>query len=184
LPNTSSASNPSPSYWAVARSEPGREKLAEYTLNLRGYPTYTPRILERRVQRHGKVVEVVTSLFTNYLFVGIAEQWHEARWCCGVSAIILNGGVPARVPPQVLFDLRAREGSDGLIHLAPPLRPEFLPGDKLKIVQGPFVGRICLCAGMGPRQRIEVLLQMLGAECRISLARTDVARLGNGAGSV
>jgi hypothetical protein len=72
----------------------------------------------------------------------------------------------------VIDDIRARE-VDGLIQLAPP-PPEFSPGDQLRIVQGAFTGQIVLYAGMAPRQRIECLLVMLGAERRVSLARADV----------
>jgi hypothetical protein len=49
-----------------------------------------------------------------------------------------------------------------------------MPGDQLRIIQGAFTGQICLFEGMTTRQRIEVLLVMLGAERRVSLAKSDV----------
>jgi hypothetical protein len=51
-----------------------------------------------------------------------------------------------------------------------------MPGDRLQIIQGAFTGQICLFEGMTSRQRIEVLLTMLGAERKVSLARADVRR--------
>jgi hypothetical protein len=71
----------------------------------------------------------------------------------------------------VIDGIKARE-VDGLIGLTPP-RPEFIPGDRLQIIQGAFAGQICLLEGMPSRQRIEVLLALLGAQRRVSLARAD-----------
>jgi hypothetical protein len=56
--------------------------------------------------------------------------------------------------------IKARE-VDGLVRLDPP-RPEFSQGDQLRIVRGAFAGQICLFEGMSSRQRIEVLLVLLG----------------------
>ena len=43
-----------------------------------------------------------------------------------------------------------------------------------RFVEGTDRGQIVLYAGMASRQRIEVLLTMLGAERRVSLAKADV----------
>ena len=94
------------------------------------------------------------------------------RWSVGVARIILDGERPAVVPDAVINDIRGRE-VDGLIQLAPP-PPEFSPGDRLRIIRGLLSGQIVLYAGMASRQRIEVLLTMLGAERRVSLAKADV----------
>jgi transcriptional antiterminator RfaH len=79
---------------------------------------------------------------------------------------------PAVVSDAVIDGIKARE-VDGLVRLAPP-PPEFSPGDRLRIVQGAFTGQICLFEGMTSRQRVEVLLTLLGAERRVSLAKADV----------
>jgi transcription antitermination factor NusG len=62
---------------------------------------------------------------------------------------------------------------NGLIRLAPS-PPEFSPGDRLRIVQGVFAGQICVFEGMTARQRIQVLLIMLGAERRVQVPKAAV----------
>jgi transcription antitermination factor NusG len=50
----------------------------------------------------------------------------------------------------------------------------FAPGAKVRIVEGPLSGLEGLCAGMKPRQRVEVLLQLLGGDQRVTLPKNDV----------
>src|SRR5262249_1179649 len=54
--------------------------------------------------------------------------------------------------------IRAREVA-GLIELPKP--PRARPGDAVRILRGPFEGRLAVYAGMKPRQRIEVLVGLL-----------------------
>jgi transcriptional antiterminator RfaH len=96
-------------YWACARTEPSREAVAQHFLGLKGFASYLPRL---RVQRHqhGRRVVLRPCLFPNYIFVLIREgHWWNARWCVGVSAMLLAGDVPAAVPDAVIAEIRGRE---------------------------------------------------------------------------
>jgi transcriptional antiterminator RfaH len=83
----------------------------------------------------------------------------------------MNGVGPAAVAEAVIEDLKARE-TGGLIELPQP--PKFRPGDRLRVLHGPFAGHIGLYAGMKPRERIEVLLALLGGSQRVTLAADSV----------
>jgi transcription antitermination factor NusG len=165
----------SPSYWCCARWEPDRERLALDHLQRTGFETYYPII---RAQRRIGVrrFEGSAGLFGLYGFVLIRTQWYNARWAPGVAALIIGAdGRPAKVGDEIIARLREREDEQGFIVLHKgPVRPEFERGDKLRIIQGAFTGHIVLYEGMTTRQRIEVLLTMLGAERRVSVARADV----------
>ena len=65
-------------YWACARLEPHRERLAVHCLELNGYEVYLPRLRERRMS-HGRRIEVRPPLFPGYAFIAIELQWHTAR---------------------------------------------------------------------------------------------------------
>jgi transcriptional antiterminator RfaH len=120
-----------------------------------------------------KTLEVPAALFPGYLFIRIVEgRWWDARWSVGVARIILDGNRPAVVADAVIDGIKARE-VDGLIQLAPP-PSEFNPGDRLRIVQGAFAGHLAVYAGMTSRQRIEVLLILLGSPRRVTLPKADV----------
>jgi transcriptional antiterminator RfaH len=85
---------------------------------------------------------------------------------------MLNGLTPAIVPDSVITEIRRREGKDGLIELArqSPLRR----GDRVRILRGPFTGHLAIFADMKPRERVEILLQLLGGEQRVTLSKGDV----------
>jgi hypothetical protein len=68
------------------------------------------------------------------------------------------------------FREKSRE-RNGLIELIkPPLRR----GIRVKILHGPFRDHLAIFADMKPRARVEILLQILGGEQRVELARTDI----------
>jgi transcriptional antiterminator RfaH len=156
-------------YWAACQLQASRTRLAEHFLQLNGYEVYCPRI---RTAHNGSAL-----LFPAYAFVSIELQWRAAARAPGVLRIVLNGNGehPARVPDGVIADLRGREGPDGLIELPAAPRPrELRPGDRLRIIKGPFQDKLPLFQGVKPRQRVEVLLQLLGGERHLVVARSAV----------
>jgi transcriptional antiterminator RfaH len=157
-------------YWAVARLEPHRERLALHYLGLAGYVTYLPRIREPRLS-HGRRVEIRAPLFPGYCFFMVEAQWHTARWSVGVIGLVMAGIQPGRVPDNVIAEIRCRE-VDGLIELAPPA--PLRRGVRVRILRGPFTGHLAIFADMKPRQRVEILLQLLGGEQRVTLAKKDL----------
>jgi transcriptional antiterminator RfaH len=158
------------SYWCCARLESRREGVAQHFLKLAGYEVYIPRIREQRVRRHRRV-EIVTPLFPGYCFVAIARQWRSARWSIGVMGLIMNGEHPAKVPDPVIAEIQARE-RNGAIELPKP--PGLKPGDRVKILRGPFETHWAIYAGMRPHERVEVLLSLLGAQQRVTLPRSAI----------
>jgi transcriptional antiterminator RfaH len=143
---------------------------------LAGYETYFPRLRERRFS-HGRKIEVRPPLFPGYAFFTVEAQWHTARWSAGVIGIIMDGIKPAKVADAVIEDIRGREHG-GLIDLQPP--PSALKtGDRVKVLTGPFTGHLGLYAGMRSRERVLVLLAILGGQVRTELAKDTVERIGS-----
>jgi transcriptional antiterminator RfaH len=157
-------------YWAAAQLQPQRDGLALQCLRQAGFETYAPRLREPRTA-HGRKVVRTPLLFPGYLFVLIHLQWHTARWAPGVVRLVMNGVGPAAVPDGVIADLKGRE-TGGLIDLPRP--PKFRPGDRLRVISGPFAGHVGLYQGMKPRERVEVLLAILGGAQRVTLAADAV----------
>jgi transcriptional antiterminator RfaH len=157
-------------YWAAAQLQPQRERLALHCMALAGYETYRPLLRQHRVSR-GRRIETTPALFPGYAFVLVELQWHAARWAPGVVRIVLDGAAPARVPDSVISEIRSRE-QNGLIVL--PQRELARPGQPIRVVRGPFQGHVGLYAGMKPRERIDVLLALLGAERRLELPKDAV----------
>jgi transcriptional antiterminator RfaH len=159
-------------YWAAVQLQASRERLALHCLSaVNGFEVYSPRIKAPRARR-----EVGTRpLFPGYCFILIVSQWWAARWSPGVIRIVLDGAVPARVPDQVIDEIRRREVR-GVVEL--PKAPGLEVGDRVRVTRGPLVGLTGLYQGMNGRQRVEILLSILGSACRVTLAKSDIAALG------
>jgi transcriptional antiterminator RfaH len=85
----------------------------------------------------------------------------------------MDGVRPARVADQIIDDLRKRE-RNGLIELP---RLKLRPGDRVRLLRGPFAGHLAIFADMKPRERVEVLLTFLAAQQRVTLSQDDVERV-------
>jgi transcriptional antiterminator RfaH len=157
-------------YWACARLESRREAVAQHFLRLAGYQVYIPQMREQRLRRH-RLVEVIAPLFPAYGFIAIEQQWHSARWSTGVTALIMDGVAPARVPDQVIDEIRRREIS-GAVEL--PKLPGMKVGERVRVLGGPFMGFTGLYAGMKPHERVVVLLALFGSQRSVTLPKGTI----------
>ena len=110
-------------------------------------------------------------LFPAYAFIVIERQWHSARWSIGVTALIMDGVAPAKVPDQVIDEIRTREVR-GAVEL--PQAPGMQVGDRVRVLGGPFAGLTGLYAGMKPHARVEVLLALFGSRRNVTLPRGGI----------
>jgi transcriptional antiterminator RfaH len=158
-------------YWACAQVEPRRERLASYCLGLAGYEIYEPRLREQVRSRTGRKIVRTPPLFPGYLFVWVVRGWWDARWSPGVVRLIMDGLLPARVPDVVISEIRSRERG-GFVEL--PKVHGLKPGMRVKVLQGPLQDQIGLLAALRPHERVLVLLQLLGGQQRVELARNAI----------
>jgi transcriptional antiterminator RfaH len=157
-------------YWCCAQVEYRRERLASYCLGLAGYEIYEPRLREQVRGRTGRKIVRTPPLFPGYLFLWVVRGWWDARWSPGVVRLIMDGLVPARVPERIITEIRSRERA-GLIEL---LKLRLAPGTRVKVLQGPLQDQIGLLAALRPHERVLVLLQLLGGQQRVELARGSI----------
>jgi len=154
--------------WYVVQTQANAENKAVAHLMRQGFATYLPRYLKRR--RHARRVDVVAApLFPRYLFVEVdmaLQRWRSIYSTVGVSRLVCNGEFPAPVPEKVMTLLRSRENASGLIQLE---QPKFKPGDKVRVLEGAFYDCLGIYGGMSDRERVEILLDLLGRKVRVSL---------------
>src|SRR5215831_13518511 len=154
-------------YWCCAQIEPRRERLAVHCLALAGYQVYQPLLREQRRHR-GREVPATPPLFPGYAFVLIVSGWWDARWSAGVRRLVMDGEQPARVPDEVIAEIRSRE-RNGLVELPKPRG--FVPGMRVRVVSGPLSEQIGMLAVLRPHERVLVLLHLLGGQQKVELAR-------------
>ena len=73
---------------------------------------------------------------------------------------------------HVIDGLRRREDADGFVQL--DHRPRFSPGDKVRVVGGALCDSIGLYEGMSSRERVAILLELLGRKVRVVLDNQSV----------
>jgi transcriptional antiterminator RfaH len=165
-------------FWAAARLQPQRERLACLCLALRGYEVYLPRIrLPRARHIHRNFSRAGTpppALFPGYAFIVVELQWSHAHYCPGCIGLVLSGSQPARVPDAVVEEIRGRERG-GLVDLPKASSsPALKPSARVRVRRGPLTGFLGIHVGMKPHERVAVLLQLLGGQREVELARSDV----------
>src|SRR5215469_7766033 len=157
-------------YWCCAQVEGRRERLASHCLTLAGYEIYQPLLREQR-RSHGRKIIVTPPLFPGYLFVWVVRGWWDARWSPGVVRLIMDGLLPARVPEQIISEIKSRE-RNGFVEL--PKMRGLTPGMRVKVLQGPLQAQIGMLAALRPHERVLVLLNLLGGQQRVELAKTAI----------
>jgi len=161
--------------WHVVHTHPHAEAKAGAHLVRQGYSIYLPRYLCRR--RHARRVDTVAKpLFPRYLFVAVdqlMQGWRAIQSTIGVAHLVCNGGQPAVLPSAVIDELLGRQNEAGFIQL--DTRAVFSRGDKIRVVDGVFAASLGLFDGMPDRERVAILLDLLGRKVRVILYSDAIA---------
>jgi transcriptional antiterminator RfaH len=109
-----------------------------------------------------------------FVRIDIATQrWRSVQSTFGVSRLVLNGSDPAPLAQQVISGLKAREDSSGYVQL--DQRPKFALGAKVRVLAGVFAENLGLFDGTADRDRVAILLDLLGRKVRVSIEAELVA---------
>jgi transcriptional antiterminator RfaH len=153
--------------WYVVQTHANAEAKAANNLGRQGFTVYLPRYLKRR--SHARKVDLVTRpLFPRYLFVAIdlaTQGWRSIQSTLGVSHLVCWNGKPASIEGGVVHALKSREDEAGFIKLA--RRSDFLPGDRVRLIEGAFADSLALVEGVTDHQRVAILLDLLGRKVRV-----------------
>jgi transcriptional antiterminator RfaH len=161
--------------WYVVQTQVNGEAKAAQNLMRQGYEIYLPRYLKRR--RHARKVDLTAKpLFPRYMFVAVdmaTQRWRSIQSTFGVARLVSNGDDPAMVPEGVVSALRSREDENGFISL--DRKPDFAPGDKVRVLAGAFMDSAGLFNALADRDRVSILLDLLGRKVRVLLDADMVA---------
>ena len=159
--------------WYVVQTQPHAEERARGHLERQSYEVWLP--LYRKKRRHaGRSETVIRPFFPRYLFVRVdmaRERWRPILSTFGVSRLVGGAQGPESLPEAVIAGLRERSGQDGLFELGVrPLRS----GDAVRIADGPFADLEGVFRAKSDRERVSVLLSLMGREVKVTVASTDV----------
>lgn len=161
--------------WLVLRLKPRQETIAANNVRAQGVEFYSPRTLVRS----GTASNLrPAALFPGYAFARpLGDAWVHLKSTVGVLEVIMSTNeTPARLRPEEITYLRAREDSDGFIRTGVA---QFRAGDRVRIL--PDGGALADLVGviddsMAGRDRVFVLLGMLG---RLTKVAVDVGKIAH-----
>jgi hypothetical protein len=144
--------------WTLWRTRPCLEHIVEANLRRIGaHDVYVPRYYDKRRK-------AVACLFPSYLFAQLPMLYGlpaiRSSDCHGRGKIVLAGDRPARVPPWIVPQWRARHDHNELVILA-DAEQWLRPGVRLRVAKGPLADLFGICQGVDAKGRVRLLLDAL-----------------------
>jgi transcription antitermination factor NusG len=155
-------------YWTAAVTKRAQEQCAAYHVAQQGFTVYMPKAMV--LTPKGK--ERCELLFPGYMFIKLHQCWKVLLSTRGVRRVFMCDEVPTRVPDDEICALQAREDVRGMV----ALKDVFAPGMKVEIKnKGALSGMLGeISRTSNHRDRVLVLLRMLGREVEVELNRSLV----------
>lgn len=164
-------------HWYVAHTRPRQETIAELNLQRQGFQCYLPRLsVRRRVRGHWQ--SLLEPLFPGYLFVQLdLECGHVAPIAStrGLRALVRFGTQYLPFADDAVTWLRQQELQQ---QARATERELFSPGEALTLLEGPFAGLKAVYQCSRSQDRVELLIQILGAQHTLVVPQDQVRRYG------
>jgi transcription elongation factor/antiterminator RfaH len=159
--------------WYLVHSLPKGEGRAELHLKSQGFNVFLPKI--QRTVRHARQLKTIRApLFPRYLFVQLdlnRDQWLSIRSTVGVARLFSHqDGSPVPIPKGVVETLLER--TDGSVIR---LDPGLAPGQRIRLMSGPFADLVGKVVRLDDADRVRVLLDLMGTAVAVSVRRSTVA---------
>lgn len=136
------------------------EALARADIEALGFEVFCPIERKTKILR-GRKTEVTEPVFPGYLFASFdreRDSWGSIAAVDGVLDIIMNLGLPVRVPDAVIERLRNADAA-GVFDAANKLSDN----ERVEIMEGPFAGLFARVKSASKKDRVKILLDCLGA---------------------
>lgn len=162
--------------WYAVHTLPHREFGAAQQLEFQGYRTFLPT--HQKTVRHARRFRTVRApFFPRYLFVRLSltlQRWRPINGTFGVAGLVMAVDKPMPVPHGVVEALEALTDPGGMLSFAPQLQV----GQKARVLTGPFADRIGELVHTDDRNRVHILLDVMGVSVRVRTAREALAPTG------
>lgn len=161
--------------WYLVHAKPREEDTALANLERQGYTAFLPRI-HATVRRGGRYRRRIEALFPRYLFIELdaaGQDWRPVRSTVGVSRLVCFGTWPAVVPGEIVEGLRRRADDAGIV--TAEATADFQPGDSVRIIDGPFAGYEGIVSARNARERVDLLLSLVGQAATARLSAHQLA---------
>jgi transcription elongation factor/antiterminator RfaH len=161
--------------WYVIQTKPGNERRVGMNLAHQGIETFLP-LFESPRYCHGRIIQEIKPLFTNYLFtrLNINSHYYKVKYTRGVNRILGNGIEPVPVSEKVIRTIKERMGKDDLVKL----EEDWREGDPVRIHSGPFKELIGIFQKkMSDNGRVRILLNLIGVDVPVQISRWQIKKV-------
>jgi len=154
--------------WYLVYTKPRSEPVAAENLLRQDYRTYLP-LFKKTCIKNAQAKTIIEPLFPRYVFIELStetDNWSPIRSTIGVSKIVNFGFTPAKVPDSLITLLKENENSDGLYEF---LEKKLVKGQSVEIMSGPMMGYSGIFNQYATKNRVSILLNLLGKETSVLL---------------
>jgi transcriptional antiterminator RfaH len=164
-------------HWYLIHTKPKQEKCALFNLQQQGYECYLPTFSAEKL-RHGGLSIHEEPLFPRYLFIRLGLQetsksWGPIRSTRGVSRLVCFGPEPAKMDDRLVEHLKKKEFA---AHYAPARL--FVPGQRVCLTDGPFVGIEGVFQMDEGARRAMVLIELLSKPVSLRVSSSSLRKAG------
>jgi transcriptional antiterminator RfaH len=160
--------------WCAVNTQPLKEARADENLRRQGFRSWVPRF--QRTRKHARRVDqILAPLFPSYLFVKLdleTERWRSINGTFGVIRLLSNGDTPVAVPDGLVEEIMKRCDASGVVVLP---QHRLTVGKAVRVETGPFAQLEGLVQEMRGRDRVVLLLNLLGRQVRASMPLVGLA---------
>lgn len=157
--------------WYVIQTHTRQEDRTDSNLRAGSIETFSPKVRERRVNKYtGAATYISKPLFPRYIFAKfkINDLYHQVRYTRGVYGLVGLSDGPSPVDEEIIAAIRERVGKDGWVRLG----DEFEPGDRVRILAGPFKNFEGIFErDLDDHERVRILLQTVSFQAHVEVER-------------
>ncbi|MCJ8330914.1 MAG: hypothetical protein HRT89_02630 [Lentisphaeria bacterium] len=143
--------------WYCLYTKTGQESIAKKNLENQGFQSYLPMRI-KKIKKNRRMVEKRVPLFPSYIFASVPdEELTKCRSTRGVNYLVSSDQGALTVSAGILNEIEDHCPKGVLAEI-----DEFVPGDSVEIIDGPFQGTEALFnTRLTDSNRAIVLLQIL-----------------------
>ena len=154
-------------FWLVATYKINEIKRLERNLSNQNFDYYLPKIKVKKLNSNLK--EEV--LFPGYVFINSRlEDYSLIKYTKGIKKVLKFGNSIPRMTDNEIKSIQSIEK----LSSTKPITPEINIGQDAIVLEGPFKGTLVKICSFPSKERIEVLLNILGSSRRISIMKRDL----------
>lgn len=158
--------------WYAVQCQAHRESRAEENLARQDFAVFLPR--RQKTRRHARKIDrILVPFFPGYLFVRLdltVDPWRSVNSSFGVVHLVMQGEAPAPAPRGIVEALISACRDDSVV----AWRAELAPGQKVRLLDGPFAGLIGQLDRISDVERVWVLLEIMGGRTPVFVPRQSV----------